>query len=413
MKYIKHPFRFIVNGIIIRFLLGWLVLIPIAYLIPKKRKLVVFLPRYQNRFADNVKYLFLHMFEQYSESEGYNLRYICENKALYNRLNELGLPVAHYPSLSAIWTLLRADVAICDSNEWIGRYKYHLTYRAYKIQLWHGAGIKNVGVRNPNNVKVRKHFIYNLHLKAAGKLPRYELLTLSSERQIRERTKMFQTKDVFENGLPRNDFFFKKNQLSQIYLAGTDKESLYRIRKYKDKGTQVVLYSPTWRNQKSGNYPFDLDFVALNRFCCSSNVLFIIKDHPSGRVSIRGDIPSNVVIYNKRADVYPLLPIVDLLITDFSSIYSDFLLLNRPILFYYYNHKVYPTDQLLIESFENLAPGEKCYNQVELHAKILEGLYYPGKGKELREKVLKQFHSYNDGHSSKRLCQYLRNNGRL
>lgn len=57
----------------------------------------------------------------------------------------------------------------------------------------------------------------------------------------------------------------------------------------------------------------------------------------------------------------------DLLITDYSSIYLDYLLLDRPIVFFAYDLEHYvERDRALYFTYESMTPGARCDTQVKL-----------------------------------------------
>ncbi|HCF38358.1 MAG TPA: hypothetical protein DER56_04685, partial [Thermosipho africanus] len=70
-----------------------------------------------------------------------------------------------------------------------------------------------------------------------------------------------------------------------------------------------------------------------------------------------------------EADVYTFLNLLDILMTDYSSIYFDFLLWNRPIIFFPYDLEYYrDEDRGLIFDYEDFTPGPKVYTLDSLHA---------------------------------------------
>jgi CDP-glycerol glycerophosphotransferase len=78
-----------------------------------------------------------------------------------------------------------------------------------------------------------------------------------------------------------------------------------------------------------------------------------------------------IVEYHPLGDVYPLLPLCDLLITDYSSIFFDFLLLDRPMIFFAYDlDKYLAEDRAMYFEYDSITPGVKCHNYDELESNI-------------------------------------------
>lgn len=70
-------------------------------------------------------------------------------------------------------------------------------------------------------------------------------------------------------------------------------------------------------------------------------------------------------------DFYNILNAVDILITDYSSIYFDFLLLDRPIIFTPIDYEEYKHNRgFLLEPFDFWAPGDKCFCYEDLKLTI-------------------------------------------
>ena len=107
-------------------------------------------------------------------------------------------------------------------------------------------------------------------------------------------------------------------------------------------------------------------------------------------------------------DLYKIINAVDLLITDYSSIYFDFLLLDRPIIFTPMDLDEYRSNPgLLLEPYEFWTPGYKCLNQSDLQEKILLELRDGGSYGKERSVIKNIVHKYQDAYSTKRVLDLI------
>ena len=110
--------------------------------------------------------------------------------------------------------------------------------------------------------------------------------------------------------------------------------------------------------------------------------------------------------YDPHGDIYPMLAISDLLITDYSSIFFDYLLLDRPMIFFAYDLDAYlEKDRDMYFDYETITPGDKCKNQDELERCLRHLLSnnlddsYGG----VRSKIRSLAHDHCDNQSCRRL----------
>ncbi|WP_278276715.1 CDP-glycerol glycerophosphotransferase family protein [Asaccharospora irregularis] len=107
-------------------------------------------------------------------------------------------------------------------------------------------------------------------------------------------------------------------------------------------------------------------------------------------------------------DLYEILNCADLLITDYSSIYGDFLFMNKPIVFINADIEKYREERgISLEPYDFWTAGPKVKAQDVLETEILKSLeeedYYRQKREELRD----VFYKYKDGNSSLRVWDYI------
>jgi CDP-glycerol glycerophosphotransferase len=133
------------------------------------------------------------------------------------------------------------------------------------------------------------------------------------------------------------------------------------------KAASIALYVPTFRDD--GANPFAdgaLDLAALDAFLERINTVMVIKLHTfSGTLP---DLPcKNILAFPSDADVYPLMPLTDYMITDYSSIYTDYLTMNKPVLFYCYDRDTYISKNRELQfDYDWITPGPKVHTQDEL-----------------------------------------------
>jgi CDP-glycerol glycerophosphotransferase (TagB/SpsB family) len=80
---------------------------------------------------------------------------------------------------------------------------------------------------------------------------------------------------------------------------------------------------------------------------------------------------SNIRILDNEIDIYPLLPLTDCLITDYSSVCFDYALLRKPIIFYPFDYDDYCTNSRhLYFNYTDIIKHNICYTFVELKKKL-------------------------------------------
>jgi len=247
----------------------------------------------------------------------------------------------------------------------------------------------------------------------SGAFPKYDLVLSTSGFYAEEVfSKAFRTKKVITAGYPRNDVFFQYNRPN--ILIGSDREAIERIQRVKDDGYRVILYAPTFRD--NGGDPLTdgaLDIVRLSDYSVKNRLFFVFKFHPNPiYLTNLGSFPDGIISYNAEKDIYPALKYFDGLITDYSSIYMDYLYLDKPVIFFCYDYERYINqDRELQFDYDWITPGPKCRDQDELEAEIDSALRKNSDCyKKRREEIFKMAFDENRADASKRIWSYIRDN---
>lgn len=337
---------------------------------------------------NNIKDFYLYL----DQKSNYNACIATNNLDHYTLFKESHLNVVLLPSFKYIWEILRSHTTVIDhtpTNPWV-----KLSFLLSKtIQLWHGIPLKHL---SPS-------------INGDGII--YDIVVSTSD-YVTENAfeKVFHTKHFIASGYPRNDLFLRTDTFNHQNIL-VDHSILDYVQKSTNK---LIVYMPTYRENGFEQNP--LNFDELNLFGKQNNLLFIIKLHPFislgqfqslslEKYQYNSDHNENVILYPETNDIYPLLKCSHLLITDYSSVYFDYLLVNKPILFFVYDQQEYLScrgDFML--DFDLNTPGQKCRNMVELYASILEELEYD-KYSFQREKLKEKLYTFHDSNASSRICQ--------
>ena len=389
-------------------LVGWCIAVPLSLIIPKQKNLVLFMGRFQGKFFGNVKSLYLYL----NKLKENDIKYLffTEHNDVYRQLRNYNLPAIKHPSFLSLWTLLRANVIIASSTAWIKKCKYHLLFRSKKVQIFHGLALKKV------ELGITKKTLYNRTYKGKldnilrGRFPRYDLLISSSPFFTENLFKpSFNTIKIIECGFPRNDLFFKKD-FDELELLGADTETIFSIQKRQKQGCKVVIYAPTFRDT-TGDAVSDniLDMDTLSAFADEHNMVFVFKFHISTDLHAQIKSYNNIFVYNNSSDIQPVLKISDLLITDYSSVCIDYLLTNKPMLFFPYDREKYvKKDREFLCDYDSLTAGPKCYTQTELLDEINKNLKGIDEYSEARQKLKELSFTDADGNASERVWNLLK-----
>lgn len=284
----------------------------------------------------------------------------------------------------------------------------------YNIQLWHGFPLKTLSFMAKNYSKDVKE----KNNKEWSKLDK--IISYSSFYNTLMNASFGVDGDKYEiTGMPRND----------LLLVSDGKKNLSKILNVDLSRKSVVMYLPTFREsifgEVNGNKDtFDLfnlkdfDWKDFNNYLSENNIILILKFHPSQVKETLNHIKRNNIsnvcilkdddLLDNNLDLYEILNGVDLLITDYSSIYFDYLLLNRPMIFIPIDIDKYRRDRgFLIEPYDFWTPGPKCLTLKKLKTEITKSLENQGYYKEHRETISSIVHRYKDAKSSKRIWELI------
>lgn len=217
-------------------------------------------------------------------------------------------------------------------------------------------------------------------------------------------------------GYPRND---------KLFVDEAEKESIKEKLGIKDIN-KVITWMPTFKQHKDtdrndfGNEQNGFEIISgdnfneLNNKLKKNNTCLIIKLHPAQDLKyIDMKESTNIVwltnedLYKKEIDTYSVMSISDALITDFSSVYTDYLLLDKPIGFELSNIETYKKGLgFSVDNPLDYMPGAIIQNTQNLKDFIDDVLSNKDDYKKERKKIKDLYHKYDDNNSSKRIVEF-------
>lgn len=364
----------------------------ITYLIPKDKDLWVFGSWKGRNYSDNSKVLF-----EYVCKHKYNVRavWIAKNEKVYDYVKKLGYPVVKYNSFKSKLLVARAAINVqTESNEDTGRFRVG---RTKVIQLFHGAG----GVKEPfvyGGMSPLKKALVKIY--ADNHSTSYWMV--GSEYFFNRYPTLYEcNQDLIRiTGSPRTDM-----------LLANRKINYFENFKKRNPSGKIIAYTPTHRNfaQNANLYLHEDFWQKLNEFLKENNYTLFFKPHPLELHKYLGKFEKydNIILVTdstieETSDFNEYMHYFDMLISDYSSISTDFLLFDRPVIHYMYDMDSFEDTFFKLNALDKFLAGPIVKTLEDLMIKIHEGLN-EDRYKDYRKKAIKNAYKYIDTNNCQRI----------
>lgn len=236
----------------------------------------------------------------------------------------------------------------------------------FKVRLWHGCGYKDRGKKEKVGFR------------------NFDIALVPGKLFVKTKARFWNVEEkyILPIGYPRYNWLMKKN-IKAKNLIETFK---------KDVNTTVIIWMPTFRNDKEGihtdsknisQFPLVAEknqWMDLDCLCKKKNVVLIVKLH---HLQPDYDIPFDNLVNIKKIDnstfekanvrMYEFLAQTDALISDYSSIAVDYLIVDRPIAFALQDYEEYNrTRGFVFENPREYMPGHHLYTFEDLKGFIYD-----------------------------------------
>lgn len=341
-------------------------------------------------FIDNAKHLFILNHQMLTD---YRHVWLTRDDKVLRRVQSLGFEAVLSNSFKGLKLLYKAGMVIYDNR--IDEFATHeLSEGAVRLNLWHGIPVKIIGLIHtdpPIPYEIESKFRYkyiNTHIYGD-----YVLATSNSLRATMSAAFQIPIERVLVSDQPRNHtLFMTSEELDMFVNKYEDQKGQELFQELKKEQRMKIIYMPTFRDADP-NYIYKAipDWGDFNEFLKDNDIVFYLKVH---RVT---PLPkelnySNIIIMDNGLDIYPLLPLFDCLVTDYSSVMFDYALMRKPIILYDYDLEEYASkSRHIFNSYyelKNTLPEAKDIEQLtnillahesENKTLSLDGIYdYPG-----------------------------------
>ena len=365
----------------------------------KKKNLWGFGSLAGQEFRGNSKYLYKYLKKNHKEIEIYWLAKSTEEDL---RLKKKGINSIYAYSFKGFKKIVSTNLFFCTHG--FVDLIVGLTRKAKIIMLGHMTYTIKNNSRN-NILKKKSYFSKILQQIKFGYfyIRKIDFGIYSSEfsrKNLITNDKWFpQTQLIL--GLPKSDYLIslKNKGVDQNFLKNKVNEN-----------EKIILFLPTRRNDKNFDI-FNYGFLPkkFNLFAEQNKCNFFISHHPT---NVNKRFPSYNLdrLHFLNIDgnsIDDALSEADLLITDYGSIFADFLIFNKPIIFTKFDHKKYIDEIGLKIDFDNL-PGPKVDDWENILINVKELLYENDQYFKSREKWMKNLYEFNDGKNCERIVKHFK-----
>ncbi len=321
-------------------------------------KHIVFCSSYTTKFQFNSRYLFLYFLKNYKD---WKVEFVINDEELRKSLvHEYGPHFIETNSLKGKFHALKAGVWVPSTLETPVSGLF-LSFRRLVYHVGHGVPFKHFG-NNENQMSLVKK-IYIQLIKT-----NFSYLLSNNEAFIPVMAGYIDVPEskIVVNGLPRNDLMHIEKSLDLIKKVDPE---LPECRK-------SVLYAPTWRAYAELKFfPFDdLDPQTLEAFLEENKIVIFLRPHPSYAGLLPPEIQKikriRMLDASKVPEIMEVLTVFDLLVTDYSSMFIDWLITEKPMAFLPYDLEEYAEKIGFSVPFEEYTPGPKILTQSEFISEI-------------------------------------------
>lgn len=377
------------------------ILFCLSFFVPKSSTIWIFGSWGGNEFADNPKYLY-----NYVRNHNHKIKpvWLTRNPILCKKLKKEGHLVFMINSFKGIWYACRAQIGI-TSHGMIDLNRFACA-RLKIVQTWHGIPMKPVLLSDPKESEIQKRKIIHLlsyfffFLKKQYGFDKNFVVLSSSDYVTKTILEICFGKNApFKNiGFPRLDGLFSPNMESEISQ---------KIQSLKKEGKKIGIYMPTYRRENESDIVslFVSNFQKIDEYLKLNNRVLFLKLHPFEHHKVKGlKASENIYFIDNNEienDIYSILSFFDFLISDYSSIIFDYLLLARPTYLLVPDREDYiSTNGNFVYDYINIGlPISENWNHL---LNMISNPFIEVCPKKI-DLISQKFHKYRDGNSSKRL----------
>ncbi len=335
----------------------------------KKDKKIWCFGSYRNKFNDNSKYAYIKCSRLYDDLKCY---WVTDDEGLILKLEKMGLRAVKRRSLKGLYITSRASV--CFISSYVTDIFFWTTRKSLLVNLWHGMPLKKIEYDIDSGPLFKKY-----HAKGMFDKIKYRILEPECFRKpdfmfapsefwasILSKAFSVDQKKFIYSGAPRTDIFFDD------FISFED--LVYENKKFKKElefsRQKKILLMPTFRDNGDDYFTVSkIDLNRLSKWLTKNNAVLYVKLHPSDKSSseLKSGFDNIVSVDVSVSDIYPYLKYFDLLITDYSSIYLDFILLNKEVVFFSFDlDKYISQSRSMYFDYESFTPGRKayCFNEL-------------------------------------------------
>lgn len=321
---------------------------------------------------------------------------------------ELGLESMLKSGRRGLWTTLRAGVMVVTHG--FGDVNRSAVFSGLVVQLWHGVPLKRLHLDSAAALKVSflpDHRLVRQMMaasyRAAGR--RIGLFPVASE--------LVRPRIASAFGLPIERVVVTGDIRDDCLLAGGGgaggaRAEVEALTGPLPEGARLVLYAPTWRDGEADpTVPEVSDWLAITDWLERTNSVLLVRVHPLGRGDYDTGRTASGRIRNIGSDVLhsvtSLLPAMDALVTDYSSIAYDYSLVGGPIVYLAPDVAAYSRSRGLYRPYGEFSGGTEVASWPEVLNRLDSAIDDPEQASRHTRWLRQENFDYLDGQATDRV----------
>lgn len=258
------------------------------------------------------------------------------------------------------------------------------------LNTWHGTPLKRMGYDNRQEICTMGNVQRDLICADYILFPNEYMKERMSHAYLLDNL----SKGVMlKEGYPRNTVFFHKEETDKIRKQlGYD-------------GKQVIIYMPTFRGRVD-NLPIEQQIVQTEQVlyemdqCLDENQILVVNFHPFLRNQVKLSSYQHVTMAPTEYDIYDILNVADILVTDYSSVFYDYAISDKKIILFTYDEDEYCASRGIYEQLTDYP-----FPKVKTVAQLIEEIRNPYVAS--RSDFRKRYGTYENKDATEKICKHV------